>query len=95
MAFAEDLSPFFADYAITALIDDRSVSVILNKEGLEVLSGRAQTVDYMMYYRTADFPDLEHGKQVFVDGANYMVIQSQLEGDGQISCAKLQRQQRE
>lgn len=97
MPFAEDISPYFADFGLVANYGDLQTLVILDEPDREILNGRVTSTEYSMTYPTAAFKALAHGDQVSITRADgtradeYNVIAVNKQSDGTISIATLAR----
>ncbi len=85
----ENMSAFFADFAVQAEFNGDTASVILDQNDEDVLQGQLQSTAYRMLYSATDFPTLAHGCAVTVDGAGFMVHTVSLLDDGAIKRALL------
>lgn len=91
MALAEDLGMFLADFGVVATFEGSVATVIFDTPDSNILGDRIQTTAYQITYRAADFPTLDHGDWIDVDGAQFSVITTSLVDDGAFKTAALQK----
>ena len=71
--FAEDLSPFFADFGEVATLAGEAVRGMVNVESFDELDTVAQRTDFLLQPTTAVAPAA--GQAMVLRGANYTVGQ--------------------
>ncbi len=88
----EDLSPFFADFAVTATVDGASVSAIFDNGYQASAVGALGMASSMptLTLPTASVPASPVGKAVVVAGISYTVAEHQPDGSG-VSTLVLER----
>lgn len=91
MALSEDLGMFLADFGVVATFEQSVATVIFDTPDSNILGERIQTTSYQITFRAADFPTLEHGDWIDVDGVQFSVITTSLVDDGQFKTAALQK----
>ena len=91
MALTEDLSAFLADFGVPASSRDSVAVVILDAPDANIMGDRIQTTNYQITFRAADFPTLEHGDPIDVDGNPFSVITVSNVDDGAFKTAALQK----
>lgn len=91
MSFAEDLAPFFAEFAVEATLDGAAVQGIFDAPG-GVQTGAGSSIvatEPLFTLRTAQVPAAVFGKPMVIGGANYTVREHLPDGTG-VSTLALQ-----
>lgn len=96
MAFAEDMTAFFADFAVTASFTPKTgaaetAQVILDAPSDLILGGEMISTDYRITFPASSLPAIAAGNLGTVDGVDYIVREITLTGDGKIKVARLSR----
>jgi len=90
----EDLSVFFdqAVFAVPAVWNGQTTSVMLDSPTEDILGGRGQSNEYRIMLPTSDFAAIRRGDVVTIEGVEYTVRESpDLLTDGKIKSVKLTR----
>lgn len=75
MAFVEDLSVFFADFGVPAVVGvDTAITVIFDKAYIAQLNGRLEGENPECLGRTEDIGDMQEGDPITIDGIPYTVV---------------------
>lgn len=94
MAFSENLTAFFSDFAVSATFTpaagpDETANVILDTPTETLMDGRVQYTEYMIYYPATALPNIKGGDYGVIDGVQYRVREIRLIDDGKIKSAVL------
>jgi hypothetical protein len=90
MAFAEDLAPFFADFAVPVVWGAYSVDGILDMPTRDIFEGEVLAHGPALTYATSDLPGLTAGQSITVNGAAYTTRAPRALDDGALSVVELQ-----
>jgi hypothetical protein len=88
--FVENLAGFLSDFGVPAIFSAGTVTVLFDTPGQDILSGRVQSDQYEITYRTADKPNLAYGVVLSIAGSAYTVLSSNPIDDGAFSRAVLE-----
>ena len=91
MSFTEDLSLFFADFAVPVTAGPISGPGILDMPTEIVADGTVLTTDYRLTVLTSDFGHLIYGDTVLIDNTTYTVRETMQLDDGKLSAIMLMR----
>ncbi len=83
-AFVEDLTVFFADFGVPAVVGvNPAVTVIFDRAYVAQLNGRASGLNPNCVGRTEDLAALGEGDAIVIDGSPYVVVgEPQPDGTG-------------
>lgn len=88
---AESPDAFLADFGVTLRAGARSVQVIFDIEGADILGDRVNSTKYTIKYVTAELPNLKHGDPVTIKNVQYEVKTPLPLDDGVFSTATVQK----
>ena len=97
MAFTENLTAFFSDFAVSATFTpktggDETANVILDAPSQVMFGGDMIGTDYIIRYAATDLPNIVRGCRGVIGGVTYVVREApQVVDDGKIKIAKLGR----
>lgn len=80
MAFTEDFTPFFEDFAVSATLGASTFSVIFDRAHLESLGISA--TQPLLVAKTSDVSSANKGTSITVNGTAYTVMDNQPDGTG-------------
>ena len=89
--FVEDLTPYFADFGVTAVSGANTASVLLDMPDQAILGDMQLTTEYAITYRTGDLPGLKHGDAITVASVAYTVREVTAQDDGKTMHANLKK----
>lgn len=87
MPFTEDLTPFFADFAVDATVGAATVSVIFDRAHLELMSGMSGGIggtEPLALAQTADVTanSITRNTAIVIGGTTYYVTDLRPDGTG-------------
>lgn len=88
--FAENLSAFFQDFAVTAVANNLTAQVIFDAPDEDVLGQRVQSVGYTIVLPTGALGNLIYNTAVTVNGVAYKVRQASQIEDGALQRVSLE-----
>lgn len=89
--FAEDLTPFFADFGVTAVHGSDTASVLLDMPDQQILGDMQISTEYAITWRTGDLPGLKSGDAITVAAVSYAVREVTRQDDGAVMRATLKK----
>lgn len=94
MPFAEDLSVFFStgEFAHQATWGALTAAVLLDQPTEDILGGRAQSNEFEVTMQAAEFPGINRGDTISINGASYQLREKpRLADDGALKKLSLTR----
>jgi len=88
--FAENLSAFFQDFALTAVANGYTAQVIFDAPDENVMGQRVQSAEYTITFPTGALGNLTYNVAVTVNGVAYKVRQCHQIEDGNLQRATLE-----
>lgn len=90
MAFAEDMSVFFADFGVPAIFGELSATVIIDQPDTEIFDRQLMAGDSSIIYVTGELEGLAKGSVITIDGADFRVTQPPMKvQDGKLMQAQV------
>lgn len=91
MSFSET-AVFLNDFGVPVAWGEHSGKGILDMPSEIIAGGMVLTTDYQLTVKTADFPGIDHGDAVTINGATYSVREARAVDDGVFSHLFLSKQ---
>ena len=82
MAFAEDLAPFFTDFAVPCAVNGVQVRAIFERPYADPFGGQVDATSPTLLAPSADLAGVERDSLITVDGQAYRVTTAQPDGTG-------------
>lgn len=82
MRFVENRRAFMADFTVTAIHGSTTGKVLFDEPTNVALDGMVSSDDPSITYFLADFPGLDAGEAISVDGTAYLLRQPEKLDDG-------------